>query len=235
MSQTTDGLPGGPRITLVLPTKNESGGIAWLVREAKAYAEDILVVDGHSTDGTREIAEESGARVVLDRGRGKGDAIRTAIKHALGEVIVFMDADGSHELADVPKLAGPILGGVADLVLGSRTRGGSDELHGDFDNFVRAVGAAVITVGINYRWNVRLTDCLNGFRAIRRDAARQLRLRADDFDIEQHMVCRALQKKLRVIEVPTHESVRKWGRSKLPTYRKAWLFFRRLFLDLVCY
>jgi dolichol-phosphate mannosyltransferase len=223
------------RLTLVLPTKNEAGGIAELIREAKAYANEILVVDGHSTDGTRQIAEDCGARVVLDNKRGKGDAVRVAIAEARGEVIVFADADGSHDLADVPRLAAPVFAGTADLVLGSRIRGGSDELHGDFDNFIRAVGAGIITIAINYRWNVRLTDSLNGFRALRTDVGRQLRLRADDFDIEQHMVARALQGKFRVIELPAHESVRKWGRSKLPTYRKAWLFFRRLGLDVLGY
>ena len=226
---------GGVRITLCLPTKNEAGGIAGLIREAKAYADEILVVDGHSTDATRQIAEDNGARVVLDNKRGKGDAYKVAIAAARGEVIVFMDADGSHDLADIPRLAAPILHGTADLVVGSRMRGGSDEWHGDFDNFVRAVGSGVITIGINYRWNTRLTDTLNGFRAVRTGVARRLRLRADDFDIEQHMVARALQGGFRVTEVAAHESVRKWGRSKLPTYRKAWLFFRRLFLDVIGY
>ena len=220
-------------ITVVIPTKNEADGIALIVQSVKPYADEILVVDGRSTDGTAQVAHQAGARVIQDNGRGKGAAVRLAISEAHGDVLVFIDADGSHEPANIPHLLKPIIMREADVVLGSRHKGGSDEWRGDVDNYLRSVGGGIITLAINYRWNVRITDALNGFRAIRRTVAMDLSLTADDFDIEQQMVTRALQRGYRVTEVASHEYLRKWGRSKLPTYRKSYLFLGRLFFDLL--
>lgn len=221
------------RVSIIIPTKNEAGGIQEVIRDVKPYGDEILVVDGGSRDGTGRLAEEAGARVIYDNGRGKGAAIQQGIAEATGAILVFIDADGSHDPATIPILIEPILHDKADLVVASRHRGGSDEWHGDMDNFIRAMGCGILTIVMNYRWNVRVTDVLNGFRAIRRLVALKLDLRATDFDIEQHMVARCLIKDYRVAEVASHEYCRKWGHSKLPTYRKAYLFFRRLFLDVI--
>ncbi len=104
-----------------------------------------------------------------DNDHGKGEALRLALAEAEGEIVVFIDADGSHDPQDIPKLVAPIRAGVSDLVIGSRGKGGSDELHGTLEQFIRYSGSQVIMLAINYRWNVRLTDSQNGFRAIRRD------------------------------------------------------------------
>jgi len=202
-----------------------------VIRQVRAYGDEVLVVDGHSTDMTRDIARREGARVVLDGGQGKGDGIRTAIRHARGDIVVFIDADGSHEPCDIPKLTAPIKANRADLVIGSRTKGGSDEFKMDVDNLIRQVGSDIAATLINYRWRVNLTDIQNGFRAIRRDVARRLHLCANDFDVEEEMVMKCLKRGYRVVEVPSHEYVRQWGRSKLPT-SKGWKFVWRLMVDL---
>lgn len=220
-------------ISVVIPAKNEAGGIAELITKANSIADEIIVIDGHSSDDTSELARGAGARVWQDNGKGKGAAYRLGIKKATREVIIFMDADGSHEILDIPKLAKPILTDKADLVIASRHKGGSDEWDGDLDTYLRSIGSGVLTLLINYRWGTNLTDCLNGFRAIRRDTALKLPLRADGFDIEQHMIVQCLKYGYRVTEVASHEYIRSWGHSKLPTYRKAYLFFGRLFLDFV--
>ena len=225
--------PTSERISIIIPTKNEAGGIQEIIGGVKPHVDEVLVVDGHSTDGTADLALRAGARVIQQSGRGKGNALRAGIAEAKGDIIVCMDADGSHDPASIPLLVEPIRRHEADLVIASRHRGGSDEWRGDLDNFLRSVGCGVVTVAMNYRWNVRITDVLNGFRAIRRSVALTLDLKATDFDIEQHMVARCLRKGYRVMEVPSHESLRRWGHSKLPTYRKAYLFFGRLFLDMI--
>jgi dolichol-phosphate hexosyltransferase len=223
-----------PTITLVISAKNEADGIAPFVRSCLPFAQEVIVVDGHSTDNTFQLAREAGAtRVVKDNKRGKGDAYKVGIREATGDIIVFIDADGSHDPAGIPALTESIRRGEADFVIGSRHKGGSDEWKGDLDTYLRAVGGGMLALAINYLWKSDLTECLNGFRAIRRDAARRLQLRADDFDIEQHMIVQCLKKKLRVREVAAHEYPRRWGASKLPTYRKAYLFFWRLFLDIL--
>jgi len=208
-----------PKVTVVIPAKNESVTIQDVIEGIRPYADEILVVDGHSTDDTRKIALELGARVELDRGRGKGDAVRIAIEKAKGEVVVFIDADGSHEPSDIPKLVAPILGGEADLVIGSRGRGGSDEAYGTVTDFVRNTGGHVILLAINYRYGVRLTDSQNGFRAIRTDVARALDLKEDLTTIEQEMLMRALKLGYRVSEVASHEYRRRHGDSRIVLWK----------------
>ena len=220
-------------VSLLIPTKNESGGLGGLLDRARPLVDEIVVVDGHSSDATVEICRARNIPAILDNGKGKGAAIREGLRRVTGDIIVMIDADGSHELGDIPRLIAPIVRGDAEMVIGSRILGGSDELHGDFTHFLRNMGGGLITMAINYRWRVRLTDVLNGFRAIRRSSAERLNLRANDFDIEQHMVVECLKRGMIVKEIASHESVRQWGASKLPTFRKASLFFGRLFLDLL--
>ena len=221
------------RVTVCVPTRNEEGLVGEIIDAVRPHGDEVLVVDGHSTDRTREIAQAHGARVIQDHGKGKGDAIRLALSEATGDIVVFIDADGSHEPRDIPALVAPILAGQADLVIASRGRGGSDELHGTFEQLLRYLGSQIFMLLINYRWNVRLTDSQNGFRAIRRDRGLELGLRANLTTIEQEMLMRALKKGLRVSEIASHEYERKWGVSKVSVWRLwfayGWNFLRNIF------
>lgn len=208
-------------ITIVIAAKDEEPSIADIIRRSKPFAAEVLaVVDPRSKDRTAAVAAEAGARVVLDRGRGKGQAIRMSIDEVRTAVIVFVDADGSHDPEDVPKLVQPILDDTADHVSASRLKGGSSELHGGFDEFFRLTGSSFITACINHRFGVRLSDSQNGFRAIRTDVARNLGLTSDSTTIEQEMIIRSLGLGYRVDEVPSHEHKRKFGESHI-SVRKA--------------
>lgn len=209
-------------VTVVIPAKDEEGLIGEIVDSVRPYADAILVVDGHSRDRTPAIAADHGARVIVDHGRGKGEALRVAIADTTGGILVFIDADGSHEPRDIPRLVAPIAAGEADLVIGSRGKGGSDELHGTVEQFCRYVGSQLIMLAINYRWNVRLTDSQNGFRAIRHDVAARLGLTSNLTTIEQEMLMKALKQGYRVSEIASHEYERKWGVSKVVVW-KLWL------------
>jgi len=220
-------------ITTLVCTRNEAGGIEQIIDEVKPFSDEVLVVDGHSTDNTVELAKAKGARTALDNGKGKGDAYHVGIHEATKDIIVFIDADGSHEASDIPKIAKPIADGEAEFVIATRHKGGSDEWEGDFDTWLRAIGSGFLSVVINGRWGSDFTDVLNGYRAVRADVAKKVPLRAVDFDIEQHMIVQYLKAGFRGTEVGSHEYCRAWGASKLPTFRKAYLFFWRLFLDLV--
>jgi glycosyltransferase involved in cell wall biosynthesis len=212
------------RVTIVIPAKDEEGLIGEIVDLVKPYGDEVLVVDGRSRDHTAEIATAHGARVIRDGGRGKGEAT--------GDIVVFIDADGSHDPADIPRLVAPIRAGEADLVIGSRGKGGSDELHGTIDQFVRYVGSQLIMLAINYRWNVRMTDSQNGFRAIRRDVGAQLGLTSNLPTIEQEMLMKALKQGYRVGEIASHEYERRWGSSKVIVWKIwfhfVWSFFRNI-------
>jgi len=203
---------------VVILAKNEVEGISEVIEGVRPFADEVIVIDGNSTDGTYEKALTHGIAAVKDSGKGKGAAISGSLAHANGDIIVFIDADGSHEPSDIPRLIKPVVEGEADLVVGSRITGGSDEFYMRFGHFLRVLGGCLVTMAINYRFGVDLTDTGNGFRAITRSAALSLHLTARGFDIEQEMVIKALKQKLRVIEVPSHEYARKWGEAKLRLY-----------------
>jgi glycosyltransferase involved in cell wall biosynthesis len=209
------------KIVAVILARNEAPTVGDIVRTTLPFVDQVVVVDGHSRDETRDVAEKAGARVLLDHGKGKGDGIRTAIDSVDCDILVFMDADGSHDPQDIPRLTGPIVAGEADMVVGSRGRGGSDELHGDFYKLLRMIGSDIILLAINYRFSVRLTDSQNGFRAIRSSAARGLNLKENITTIEQEMTIKCLKKGFRVGEVPSHEYARRQGTSVI-TLRKVW-------------
>jgi dolichol-phosphate mannosyltransferase len=147
-----------------------------------------------------------------------------ALAQAPGDVLVFIDADGSHEPRDIPAMLAPILAGQADMVGGSRGKGGSDELHGTAEQLIRYVGSQLIMLAINYRWKVRLTDSQNGFRAIRKDVGLALGLRSNLTTIEQEMIMRALKLGFRVSEIPSHEFERRWGKSKIVVWKLWWAY-----------
>jgi dolichol-phosphate mannosyltransferase len=212
-------LPEGYSLTVALPTLNEAATIAEVVGAARPFAAEVLVIDGHSSDETAILAEAAGARVVLDPRTGKGGAVRYALEVAAGDVVVFMDADGSHAAEDIPRLAAPIRAGDADLVVGCRMTGGSEELHGDLLRLLRLNGTELVTLAVNARWKAGLTDVQNGFRAVRRDVGLALALREDGFSVQEEMVMKALRRSYRVVNVPSFERRRRHGESRVVLHR----------------
>ena len=207
------------KVSIVIPAKNEEKTIGEIIKKSKKYGGEILVVDGYSKDKTAKIALKLGAKVIHDNGKGKGDAIRCAIKEVKGDIVVFIDADCSHDPNDIPKLLEPIKKGKADMVIGSRGKGGSDELHGDLSKLLRMIGSDIITLGINCRFKVRLTDSQNGFRAVKTSVIRKLDLQENITTIEQEMTIKALKKGYKVVDVPSHEYSRKYGKSSIRLWK----------------
>ncbi len=215
--------------TVVIPARNEERSLGMIIQRARPHCGEIVVVDGHSTDQTVAVAEKHGVRVVKDNKKGKGDAIRVGAAAATRDIVVFIDADGSHDPNDIPRLVEPIAEGKADLVIGSRGRGGSDELHGDIEKLLRVVGSDLILIGINMRWKQNLTDSQNGLRAIRTDVFRSLKTTENITTIEQEMTMKCLKKGYIVSEVPTHEYARLYGDSSIKL-RKVWFRYIYSFL-----
>jgi dolichol-phosphate mannosyltransferase len=202
-------------VSIVIPTKNEEKNISEIIEKCKKFGNEIIIVDGHSSDKTRDIAQSLGAKVVFDHGKGKGDALKTSLDSLTGDIIVFIDADGSHEPEDIPKLIRPILANQADHVIASRMRGGSDELHGDVGKFIRMIGSDIITMSINYLLHADVTDSQNGFRAIKTSVIKQLNLQENGYGVEQEMLIKTLRKGFRVTEIASHEYARKNGHSNI--------------------
>jgi glycosyltransferase involved in cell wall biosynthesis len=208
-------------VSAVIAAKQEGPTIGDVVERTRRFAGEIIVVAGRSTDDTAAIAERRGATVLADGGKGKGEAIRRAIPRIRTAITVFLDADGSHDPEDIPLLVEPILAGQADHVSASRLTGGSSELHGGFDEFLRLAGSSFITACINCRFTCRLSDSQNGFRAIRTSVLRELRLRENTTTIEQEMIIKTLRGGWRMAEVPSHEHPRAFGASHIRVWRSA--------------
>jgi dolichol-phosphate hexosyltransferase len=219
--------------TVVVPARNEEDTIGEVLRSLSGMTDDLIVIDGRSSDRTMAIAKEYGARVIQDNGRGKGDAVRVGLANARHPITVFIDADGSHDPRDIPMLVGPIATGEADLVMGSRMLGGSEELFGSISEIIRLMGSLVISLSINYRFGVRLTDYQNGFRAIRTDVGRAICLTSNITTIEQEMAMKCLRYAYRVIERPAHEYRRKGGVSKINVMRVAHIYVWNLIWGII--
>ena len=205
--------------SIVIPALNEATTLEEVIRRCRPFGAEILVVDGGSTDGTRDVAQRSGVKWVLQKGKGKGSALRQSADHAAGDILVFIDADGSHVPEDIPKLVEPIERGQADMVIASRLLGGSSELHGGFDEFLRFSGSSFITACINWKFGVRLSDSQNGFRAVRKQSFKELGIKSSSTVVEQDMIMRALSKGLRIQDIPSHEFVRQGGVSKVQVFK----------------
>ena len=190
----------------------------------KKYADEILLVDGHSSDGTPDLGAAFGVEVIKDKGLGKGAALREGIVKARNNYIVCLDADCSHDPGDIPSLLQPLVDEEADHVSGSRMIGGSEELHATINQSIRLFGSQAITLLVNYTLNVRLTDCQNGFRAFRKDMAMDLGLSENIHTIEQEMIIKSLRCGYRISEVPTREYARANGESTF-RIRDVWLHF----------
>ncbi len=192
---------------VVLPCLNEAGALPWvLARMPAGYR--AIVADNGSDDGSGEIARQHGAAVVHVPQRGFGAACHGGLMAATSEVVCFMDADGSLDPADLPLVAGPVLAGAADLVLGRRrtTRPGAWPLHARLGN--RAISAAV-----RRRTGVPLHD-LGPMRAAHRASLEQLGLADRRFGYPLEMVIRAAETGWRIAEldIPYHPRT---GRSKV--------------------
>jgi len=221
------------RLTLVIPTKNEEKSIGEVIRSVQNFASKILVVDGHSLDKTVEIAIKNGAKVVTDNGLGKGDAIRCAINLVETKYVVFFDADGSHEPKDILKLVEKLELDKNDIVVASRLKGGSSELHGGFEEFFRISGSSFVTTCINKRFKTKISDSQNGFRAARVKKLASLDLQSNSTTIEQEMLIKALKKGYSIAEVPSHEYARKYGESHIAVFRVWYKYLWNLFYNLI--
>lgn len=209
---------------MVIPTLNEASTLGGIIEGVRPHCSHIVVIDGASADGTIEIAQAAGVQLEILQERGKGRALRHALKLVQAPITVLIDADGSHDPADIPHLVEPVASGAADMVVGSRWTGGSDELHGDMNKWLRRNGSRLLTTLVNLRYGARLSDIQNGFRALRTEIANDIGLEGDDFTIEQEMVMKFLAGRFRVINVPSHEYARQGGVPKL-NLRKVWFRF----------
>jgi glycosyltransferase involved in cell wall biosynthesis len=211
------------RISFLVPAYNEAPTIAAVLEAVDALRLDaqIIVVDDGSTDGTAEIAERWAAGrddfvLLRQPNRGKGAAIRAAIPHADGEVIVIQDADMEYDPADVPALVDPIMRGAADVVFGSRLSGGRPQRA---YMFWHLVGNRLLSLLTNALFNTTLSDMETGYKAFRSDVLRSLDLRQNDFSIEPEITAKVCMRRLRIYQLPISYYGRTYDEGKKITWR----------------
>ncbi|MGH3920255.1 MAG: glycosyltransferase family 2 protein [Pseudonocardiaceae bacterium] len=204
-------------VTLVIPAKNEAANIAWVLEEVPACVDEIILVDGHSTDATLVTARfcRPDVRVVTQQYTGKGDALRAGFLAASGDVIVMIDADGSMSPKEIPHFLYFLSNGY-DFVKGSRFMGGGGSL--DITR-VRRLGNHALLHLVNTLYHSNLSDLCYGFCAFHRRYLAFLDLTTPGFEIETQMTICAVRAGLRIAEVPSLEMPRRHGRSNLRTFR----------------
>jgi glycosyltransferase involved in cell wall biosynthesis len=192
-------------------TLNEIDGVTDVFPKLPMHClDEVLVVDGGSTDGTLEFFEARGVTVIRQERRGRGEAFRLAARHARNDFLVFFSPDGNEDPDDIPRLIEGLVAGY-DMVIASRfMRGARSE---DDDKFLfasRRWGNLLFTwlVNVLCRSRTYITDTINGYRAITRSAFNRLAPDAEGYAIEFQMSIRALQLRMRVLEIPTQESPR---------------------------
>lgn len=204
-------------VSLVIPVRNEARNIAWVLEQIADEIDEIIIVDGDSTDATLITARSyrPDIRVVPQQGNGKGSALRTGFMAATGDIIVMMDADGSMAPQEIRHYIHFLANGY-DFVKGSRFVVGGGSL--DITRF-RRLGNRFLLAVFNSLYDAELTDLCYGFCAFHRRYLELLSLSATGFEIEAEMVVHAMQRGLRIAEVPSLEMPRRSGKSNLHAIR----------------
>ncbi|WP_440946763.1 S-layer glycoprotein N-glycosyltransferase AglJ [Methanosarcina sp. T3] len=200
-------------VCILIPTLNEAATIGELIKDFKKEGfSNIFVIDGNSRDRTAQIAEAEGARVVLQTGRGKGQAMIQAFELIESPYVIMVDGDGTYLAREALSLLEPVLEGRADHVIGNRLEKYSP---GAFTK-LNLVGNRLINMLFDIAYSVQLRDILSGYRAFTLESIRELELNKTGFEIETEISVECVLKKQRVEEVPiTYLPRSKQGATKL--------------------
>ena len=205
-------------LSIIVLAKNEYETLVEILPEIKKYADDVILVDGHSNDKTKELCDELEINFCLDNKLGKGDAQRVGVSKAKNKFIIFVDGDGAHELEDIKKIHEKLE--LDDgLVVCSRQTGGSYDLdlNSKFTSAVRAAGVIFLVILFNKLFKANLTDILYSFKGISKSNFEKIKTSQNGFSIEIDILISSIKKGLIITEIPSRENARKYGISKLPT------------------
>ncbi len=219
----------GIELSIVLPCRNERESVAACINEIKEAALPCsyeIIVSDSSTDGSHTIAEQEGARIVKHDKEGYGLAIREGIENAKGDIVLFADADTTYSFAAIPSFLKALE--TADLVVGSRFRGSI--ARGAMPIPHRLFGTPIFNLLLFLFFGLRVSDSQSGFRAMRRTAFRELRLRTNGMEFATEMLIKAARAGLKIREIPISYGVRK-GDSKLRRYSDGFAHLKYILLE----
>jgi len=201
-------------VSVVIPTLNEAGNIletVTTIHKELAYSKEIIIVDGNSTDGTKEIVKDTNfCKLIEEPRRGYGLALRTGFKHAKGDVVVMVDGDGTYDVKHINLLLETLMKNDADLCQATRMYDLRKAMG--FTNFV---ANKIITFCFDFFYSQFLSDTQSGFRAISRSALEKVELFEDDMAFATEMLVQFAKKGFKMVEVPLGYKARKYGRPKM--------------------
>lgn len=201
-------------VTVVIPTLNEEEAIGEVVEKFIKQGYRVLVIDGNSQDRTREIAKAKGAEVVIQSGKGKGQAVAEAFEMVDSDIIVLVDGDGSYLPDEVDKLLEPIKKGIADHVVGNRF---ANYEKGAFTR-LNLFGNKVLNFFFRFAYGYEFRDILSGYRAMTREVYKNVDLRKHGFEVETELTVETIAKGFRMMEVPI-TYLKRGGKTKLNPLR----------------
>jgi len=218
-------------VSIVIPTMNEEETISDVISKAKKTLEDLnlpyeIVVVDNSSDKTPEIAESLGAKVIKGV-KGYGKAYIEGFKIAKGDYIVMLDADGTYNPEEIPKLLEPLIKNKADVVLGSRFKG--KILPKAMPILHRYIGNPLLTWIMNFLFKTNISDSHSGMRAFKKDVLSKIKLVCPGMEFASEMLIEVARKNLRIAEVPITYYPRR-GQSKLKSFRDGWRHLRFMLL-----
>jgi dolichol-phosphate mannosyltransferase len=216
-------------VTIVIPAKDEASAIGETLRSlplatlrAAGFRTEVIVLDGRSRDETANIARQAGAIVMVDRGRGKGAALRDARSAFHGDYVVMLDADGTYAPDAIPRVVGLLAGGAADVVMGDRVA-----LDGSMSAAHRA-GNAMLSAGATLLYGQRVPDLCTGLWGFTAETIRQLPLRSEGFELESELFALSARLGLRIRHTPV-DYLPRMGDSKITSgdgFRIGWCLVR---------
>jgi len=185
-------------VCVLIPTLNESETIHDIVREFREHDYRVVVIDGNSTDDTRKLARDAGAEVIIQTGKGKGQAVTQAFSTLKDEYVVMIDGDGTYLPVEVDAMLAPILSGEADHVIGNRFANFSKGAFTKLNLF----GNMILNKLFCHIYGVCPKDILSGYRAFNKNAYKAIELNKTGFEIETEITVECVKKGLRIVEVP---------------------------------
>jgi glycosyltransferase involved in cell wall biosynthesis len=212
-----------PKVSVVICALNEEQNLPHVLPGVPQWVDEVLLVDGNSTDNTVEVARKlrPGIRTIYQSGKGKGNALKCGNQQAAGDIIVTLDADGETNPEDIPRFVEPLLDGY-EFAKGSRLMDGrppSMPWHRWFGNKVLAITSNIL-------YGTRYTDVCSGYNAYWKSTFQHLNPRRDGFEVEQEVLAKATKAGLKVVEVNHRDNGRIGSNSKVSAFYQG-------FVDLI--